>query len=193
MLYSDPMKKLLFISAIILTAMHLQAQQSGSYFDSRDGKMYKTIIIGSQTWMAESLSLATDSGSWCYDDSNLNCIQFGRFYSFETAQNVCMEGWELPSKEDYDTLLLYVGRNEHTLLALSSEGSSGFGVLFSGWHGEYSGSYNMGDHARFWTSTSKTKVNAWYIGMSQTQNTVNIEYDSKGLGLSVRCIRKRQQ
>ncbi|MFH0864743.1 MAG: fibrobacter succinogenes major paralogous domain-containing protein [Bacteroidota bacterium] len=105
-----------FINAVLflLTTFHQEtrSQQTSIMTDIRDGCIYKTVILGGQTWMAENLNYITSDGSWCYNNDSINCERYGRLYNWETAKEVCPAGWHLPSKAEWDTLVIYLGGKE---------------------------------------------------------------------------------
>jgi uncharacterized protein (TIGR02145 family) len=103
----------------------------GSFTDSRDGKIYKTIIIGNQTWMAENLAYTGNNGfqkkitdadewgnnlnydGWCYyDNDSSNGNEYGVLYQWEAAKNACPEGWHLPTDDEWRILIDYIGGEE---------------------------------------------------------------------------------
>ena len=111
----------------------------GSLTDSRDGRTYKTVTIGTQTWMAQNLNYET-ANSYCYSDTPSNCTKYGRLYTWAAAMDsvgmwtangkdcgygktcsptlpvrgVCPTGWHLPTQTEWGTLFTAVGVSSTT-------------------------------------------------------------------------------
>ena len=131
--------------------------EHGEMTDERDGQVYKTVKIGTQTWMAENLNYAyprqdstSDSVSWCYNNEPDSCAKYGRLYTWDAAMNSCPQNWHLPSFGEWDVLTALA--NEKSIYLKSTSGWSengngsdifGFGVLpggiYKGEKGMYGG------------------------------------------------------
>ncbi|MDR1812995.1 MAG: fibrobacter succinogenes major paralogous domain-containing protein [Candidatus Fibromonas sp.] len=99
--------------AALFTPEEIIIQQplaQNTFTDPRDGKVYRTVKIGDQVWMAENLNFDCP-GSKYYDNDPENAEKYGRLYDWEMAKNICPPGWHLPSKEEWQTLVNFAGGN----------------------------------------------------------------------------------
>lgn len=161
-------------------------------YDVRDGKSYKTVEIGSQVWMAENLNYETESGSWCYDDNINNCAKYGRLYNYETAKNVCPEGWHLPSKTEFETLLNnFSGTGYGNFKSLEEVANSGLNIQFGGGRNSRSEYVDLSIGGSCWSSSLSSNNNgrAWLIVLSNRQKEVFLGNKTKAWGYSIRCVK----
>ena len=100
----------------------------------QDGNEYKTVVIGTQTWMAENLRTTkyrdgsaipnvTDNTAWinlttgayCNYNNTTNAdtiATYGRLYNWYAAtnsRNIAPAGWHLPSEAEWRTLFTQLG------------------------------------------------------------------------------------
>lgn len=223
-----------------------QETSYGTLVDERDKKTYKTVVIGSQIWMARNLnyrykrneqSSDLDSMSFCYDNDPANCNSYGRLYTWAAAMDsagkfstngaecgfgrtcsptypvrgVCPEGWHLPTKAEFDTLLARANAGQYNadLILKSTSGWNNFSnrsgngsdaYAFSAYPAgyrdlefyeiRYNVYYQKGDYAYFWSSTEDGEEQANGMRLSVTNvGSRGYDKDFKVKGFSVRCVK----
>jgi uncharacterized protein (TIGR02145 family) len=176
-------------------------EDQGYFVDLRDQHKYAVVRAGSQIWFAENLAYKPGNGDfWPYDNDESHVARYGYLYYWETARSSCPEGWHLPSMEEWNTLVDYLGGKEVAGGKLKSvdawnsskqgaTNSSGFEVLPGGNKAVGGEFYHLGDDALLWSSTPKSELSAWKIRLTDAWDSVNFQACSRLTGLSVRCIK----
>lgn len=198
------MKKLVLIFVICLCYLTNIAQKTGSFTDLRDGKVYKTVNIGTQTWFAENLAYKykVNIYSYAYEKSDSNVAKYGYLYNFEGAKLVCPDGWRLPKDTDWTILVHKLGGDSLAGGKLKEKGTAhwfrpnmgatdsiGFKALPAGNCDDDGHSYNLSFTGFWWTFTEFNTQSAWYRSMTYENSKVSKGNLGKMTGLSVRCIK----
>lgn len=157
--------------------------------------------------MAENLryKLSTE-GSLCRDDDDSDCSKYGRFYDRYVAgnENICPDGWTVPSETDYENLVKALGGDYDKLKSqtvwedeegnnFSFSNESGFNALPVGFLANSGSPIDDGYAAHFRTTGSKSlilrTVNIFYYEGTAYPNNSGLINSSYPYG-SVRCIMK---
>jgi len=179
------------IAALLLTACE------NFFTDSRDGKKYKVVKIGEQTWMAENLNYNAD-GSKCYEEQESNCQKYGRLYNWEMAMKACPSGWHLPSDAEWQSLVDFAGgegaagKRLKTSSGWNKNGNGTDAFGFSALPGGYSISsvaFNyVGNGGYWWGNSSNNDIDNYYWNMDYEDDGIGYNFVGMGLLYSVRCL-----
>ncbi len=179
--------------------------------DERDGKKYKTVTIGSQTWFAQNLAydVAHDNGLFAYkcpDNDDANCETFGYLYnqrcfadavdrgtlypafpeSVRPFKGVCPTGWHIPSIEEWQVLLDNVAVQDLLAESAGGTGKSGFDILLAGDYSYSFGAVLFGQSGNFATVDEKQEGYMYYAKF--TSSSVSAGVIDRDVYISVRCL-----
>lgn len=156
------------------------AQQTGTFKDPRDGKIYKTVTIGTQTWLAENFAFKPPNsdvqkesngfrGEYRIHRNKSGKLEFE--YEWKTAKKIAPSGWHLPSEKEWKVLIKFLGDDENASAALIKGGSSGFNALLG-----------VNYFTKFWSSTPQTKyfLQSNYGSGSYFARALNVDYIPSG-------------
>jgi len=187
-----------------------------TFTDPRDGKKYKMVKIGTQTWMAENLDYSGKSGDIgvCYDKEAKNCKKYGALYNFEEANLVCPPSWHLPRIKEWLILNDFVGDEEIAGKKLKAKngwadgckytettnrgavvernvcGTDEFGFLaLPGGYGNSNGSFAVGEYGFWWSSSMDNSGEPYGTRMQYDSEQLFYITNFKSFLYSVRCLK----
>lgn len=179
----------------------------GEIVDKRDGRVYKTVKIGKQTWMAENLNYVGEE-TVCVDPLDENCEIYGRRYAYWS--DLCPEGWHVPDLSEWDDLLYAAGRTEGIDAAMlkskfgwkkGGEGADALGFSIAPFSstncvqtsflvGE---SYTDNAHSVYCIRYYLYETDEYYKGYTADKSSCDVGYlHSNSLGLPVRCVKDEE-
>jgi uncharacterized protein (TIGR02145 family) len=102
---------------------------NGTILKDYDGNIYRTVVIGTQTWMADNLRTTHYADGtpiaeyYSANNSSANDEEYGLLYNWATTMNgsassssnpsgvtgICPTGWHVPSDSEWKTLETYLG------------------------------------------------------------------------------------
>ncbi len=181
------------LATLFATSFSLALPKTGSFADPRDHKQYRTVVIGSKTWMAENLNYKME-GSECYDSNPANCTKYGRLYTFEAALKACPSGWHLPENDEWTMFKTFIEDSdgkEAAWVSLKSrdkwDGSDryGFDVVPAGKATDEF--LELGVSAHFWSATAEDgDAYGWHLA---PPGDFSKDFDISSNMYSVRCLR----
>jgi len=198
-----------------------------------DGNVYNIVQIGNQEWFGQNLkvthfndgseiAIETGNDSWsnlstpayCWYNNDLaNKNPYGALYNWFTlneagngGKNVCPEGWHVPSDDEWETLVTYLGGQYGAGGKLKETGTahwnspntgatneSGFTALPGGYRAGTDGAFvAMNEKAYWWSDTENYSSSGWYRNINNNSAQVYRHHLGKDFGYSVRCLKDEE-
>lgn len=203
---------MLVLSVISSNIALAQAATYGSVTDA-DGNTYKTLKIGNQTWMLENLKTTkyndgtpiatlTEIGDLrksvlpAYSMHQNSKEQYGHLYNWYAVNTnkLAPKGWHVPSKQDWEILLNYLGGfskagDKMKSSSWSFNSSSSFNGLPAGFIANSGTFMNVGNAAFWWSARERNATQADYVKIMSSLPSALSNAAVKQFYLSVRCVK----
>jgi len=220
-----------------------QNEDECNYVMDIEGNIYEIVQIGNQKWMAENLATATYNNgteigsaesSYPYNSPNDNNLisetvcdpdcadTFGKLYQWNVIEHpggICMEGWHVPSDNEWKELEIYLGMSESEANSTgwrgTNQGCQLAGNLYlwslnedvnadmfnnsqfgeTGFDALPSGIFNgmiwnnMGYLTSFWTSSSSNNLESCRRTITSSSDGIDRDYEDNIRKYSIRCIK----
>src|SRR5688572_14032241 len=151
---------LLIGSAVVSVTLLAQTPTGATYSSTR--------IADGKQWTTQNLNVNT-AQSYCYEDAERNCRQYGRLYTWQSARRGCQslgDGWCVPTDDERGLAKHYGGLLENsadganaTYRALVAGGTSGFNAMLGG--SRIFGRYErLEAHGLYWTASDNGSTSA---------------------------------
>ena len=164
-----------------------------------------TATINGKVWTARNYNGGDKSG-FSYKNASVVDNLFGRFYTWEDAQEICPDGWHLPTAEEWDSLGEDAGElmgdarflgDDMWVPALGQEitNSYGFNAIPVGYMDGAASMYKFrryGEMAAFWTASdaaSDASLAQFRYILYDSPKLMKGNGDKNSLALSVRCVK----
>lgn len=167
-----------------------QAPSSPTFIRMADGKQ----------WMTHNLDISV-TPFYCYGDSEQNCRQYGRLYTWESAQRACQslgKGWRLPTDDDWRQLAKRYGgvsadsedKGKAAYKSLLTGGDSGFNAVLGGGRSKDGQYARLEAHGFYWTATEIDQPTAWMYNFGKGGLALHRQDGAeKQAAYSVRCVK----
>lgn len=198
------------------------------FTDNRNEKFYNTVLINNQCWMRENLDIGQRIDNsldqlnndtiekYCYNNLDSLCEIYGGLYQWnemmqyntlEGSQGICPLGWHLPSKQDWQSLIDFLGGSNiagsklkeagtyHWITDYPASNESALSVLPASGRLGPGWCCCLGERSYFWTTTPSSTPPQNHSKTIQLKsgypddNKVFIDYEWNYAGFSVRCLK----
>lgn len=180
--------------------------------DERDGKKYKTVTIGSQTWFAQNLAYDMfdeydDPFYRCPNKEDENCVIYGNLYdlwglldmngklfsypaiveSNRPYKGACPNGWHIPSLDEWQVLLDNVPVQDLIVESMGGTSKSGFDIHLVGGVAE-DGPILYGKIAMMASIDARDSQHMYYAKFTASLYVETAVASTGGDYISLRCL-----